>query len=86
MFCRIMYNQSKKEVCKYYLEIEKLIKKYHKYIEEHLYSQFGLLKHNRKPKLNTKRCYICYFSQKYLQTGLCYIYKLDKSKIIKSRR
>lgn len=43
-----MINQTKKakEVRKYYLSIEKLIKRYHQEIQEKLHKQLGLSKKN----------------------------------------
>jgi len=48
--CMISQTAKAKEVRKYYLELEKIVKKYNKLIEESLYEKIGLLKENKKVK------------------------------------
>ena len=48
--CMISQTVKAKEVRKYFLEMEKIVKKYYKIIEEKLYEEIGLLKENQKNK------------------------------------
>jgi phage anti-repressor protein len=80
--CMISQTLKAKEVRKYYLSIEKLVRKYHKYIEEKLNKQLGLLKTNQKPKINKKGGVI--YIIKALNSDLN-VYKLGRTMNIKSR-
>jgi len=59
--CMLSQTAKAKEVRKYYLSVEKLIKKYHHHIEEQLYKKIGLLEKNQKPKINIKGGVIYFF-------------------------
>ncbi len=59
--CMLSQTAKAKEVRKYYLSIEKLIKKYHTYIEEKLYEKINLLETNQKPKTDIKGGVIYFF-------------------------
>ena len=48
--CMISQTAKAKTVRKYFLEMEKIVKKYYKLIEEKLYEEIGLLKENQKKK------------------------------------
>ena len=48
--CMISQSKRAKEVRKYFIEMEKLIKRYYETIKEAMYKEIGLLKNNQKPK------------------------------------
>lgn len=50
--CMISNTPRAKEVRKYFLEMEKLIKRYHQEINEQMMKTIGILDKNQKPKLN----------------------------------
>jgi phage anti-repressor protein len=50
--CMISQTPKAKEVRKYFIEMERLIKTYHETIKNDMYKQIGILKNNQKPKLN----------------------------------
>jgi phage anti-repressor protein len=52
--CMLSRTDKAKEVRKYFLEMEKLVKKYHVIVKEQLLKQIGLLKGNQKSKANVK--------------------------------
>jgi phage anti-repressor protein/predicted GIY-YIG superfamily endonuclease len=52
--CMISQTPKAKEVRKYFIEMEKLIKRYHEKIQEEIYKEIGLLKKNQKPKTHIK--------------------------------
>lgn len=60
-FCMINRTPTAKEVRKYYVSIEKLIRKYHEHIENRLNKKIGLLKTNQKPKINIEGGIIYFF-------------------------
>lgn len=80
--CMLSRTEKAKSVRKYFLEIEKLIKKYHEVIKEKLYKQVGLLENNQKPKVDIKGGVIYIFEA--LNTDLS-LYKIGKSENIKNR-
>jgi hypothetical protein len=43
-----------KEVRKYFIEMEKIVRMYHERIRETMYKQIGILKKNQKPKIEVK--------------------------------
>jgi phage anti-repressor protein len=59
--CMISQTAKAKEVRHFYLSIEKLIRKYHQYIEEKLTKKINLLEKNQKPKVNIKGGVIYFF-------------------------
>jgi len=50
--CMISLTVRAKEVRKYFIEMERLIKTYHETIKKDMYKQIGILQNNQKPKLN----------------------------------
>jgi phage anti-repressor protein len=80
--CMLSRTEKAKSVRKYFLETEKLIRKYHEVIKEKLYKQVGLLENNQKPKINIKGGVIYIFEA--LNTDLT-LYKIGKSKFAKGR-
>ena len=52
--CMISLTAKAKEVRKYFIEMEKLIKRYHLTIKDSMYKEIGLLKYNQKPKTHVK--------------------------------
>lgn len=59
--CMISLTAKAKEVRMYYLSLEKLVKKYHEYIEEKLRNKINLLETNQKPKIDRKKGIIYFF-------------------------
>ena len=80
--CMISQVNKAKEVRKYFLVLEKLIKKYNNDIKDKLYNEIGLLKNNQKPKLDIKGGVIYIIKALNSDTTL---YKLGKSNDIKQR-
>lgn len=80
--CMISQTDKAKQVRKYYLSVEKLMKKYHKYIEEKLLKQIGVLKKNQKSDINIKGGVI--YVIKALNSNET-LYKLGRSNNIKQR-
>lgn len=80
--CMISQTPKAKQVRKYFIELEKLVKRYFETIKESLYKKIGLLETNQKPKL-------------YIKSGVIYIiralntdvtlYKLGKTKDLRDR-
>ena len=52
--CMISQTAKAKKVRKYFIEMEKLIKRYFKNIKEDMYKKIGILETNQKPKINVK--------------------------------
>ena len=80
--CMISQTAKAKEVRKYYLSIEKLMKKYHQHIEDKLYKELGLLKKNQKPKVDKKRGIV--YILKALNTTTS-VYKIGRTKNLNKR-
>jgi len=59
--CMISQTDKAKEVRKYYLSVEKLIRKYHQHIQEKLQNKIQLLNTNQAPKINIKGGVIYFF-------------------------
>jgi hypothetical protein len=80
--CMISQTAKAKKVRKYFIEMEKLIKRYFKNIKEDMYKKIGILETNQKPKINVKGgvSYIL----KALNTNAT-LYKLGKSEDLKNR-
>lgn len=80
--CMISQSAKAKEVRKYFIEMEKLIKRYFETIKEDMYKKIGLLETNQKPKTKIKGGVI--YILKALNTNVT-LYKLGKSKGLKNR-
>ena len=80
--CMISQTPKAKEVRKYFLELEKIIKKYQETIQEQMLKQIGLLKNNQKPKVDIKGGVI--YVIEALNTDLT-LYKIGKSIDTKNR-
>lgn len=80
--CMLSQTAKAKEVRKYYLSIEKLIRRYHQSIQDKLYKQLGILKTNQRPK-NFKNGGVVYIL-KALNSEID-LYKIGKSKNLKKR-
>jgi len=75
--CMISQTAKAKEVRKYFLEMEKIVKKYYEMIQEQLNKELGLLKNNQKSKLKKKKGGIIYVIE--AMNSLTTLYKLGKS-------
>lgn len=50
--CMLSQSKKAKEVRKYFIEMEKLVSRYHQTIKDSMYQEIGLLKQNQKSKVN----------------------------------
>jgi hypothetical protein len=80
--CMISQTAKAKEVRRYFIEMEKLIKRYFDTIKEEIYKKVGLLEKNQKPKVNINGGIIYILKALNTETTL---YKLGKSKNLKNR-
>ncbi|ARF11875.1 hypothetical protein Klosneuvirus_3_10 [Klosneuvirus KNV1] len=80
--CMISSTTKAKDVRKYFIEMERLIKTYYKSITEDMHKQIGLLQTNQKPKLDIKGGIIYVLKA---QNSDVTLYKLGKTKNIKDR-
>jgi phage anti-repressor protein len=80
--CMISQNKKAKEVRKYFIEMEKLIKRYFQTIKDDMYKKLGLLEVNQKPKVNVVGGVV--YILKSLNTDVT-LYKLGKSDDLKKR-
>jgi phage anti-repressor protein len=80
--CMISQSKKAKEVRKYFIEMEKLISRYHETIKEEMYKKIGLLQTNQKPKVNITGGVI--YILKALNTEET-LYKLGKTNNLKNR-
>lgn len=80
--CMISQTKKAKEVRKYFIALEKLIKKYFEDIKNQMYKKIGILEQNQKPKLDIKKGVIYILEAQNTDTTL---YKLGKSEDIKKR-
>ena len=80
--CMISQTHKAKEVRKYFIEMEKLIKRYFETIKEEVYKKVGILEKNQKPKVNID-CGIIYILKALNSTTT--LYKLGKTKNLKNR-
>jgi phage anti-repressor protein len=80
--CMISQTEKAKEVRKYFLDIEKLVKRYYETIKESLYKKIGLLETNQKPKINIKGGVVYIIRALNSEATL---YKLGKSKDLRYR-
>jgi len=78
--CMISQTKKAKEVRKYFIALEKLIKKYFEDIKNQMYKKIGILEQNQKPKLDIKKGVIYILEAQNTDTTL---YKLGKSEDIK---
>ena len=81
--CMISQSKRAKEVRKYFIEMEKLIKRYYETIKEAMYKEIGLLKHNQKPKTGLPKGGVLYVIE--AQNSEVTLYKIGKSGDIKER-
>jgi len=80
--CMISQTKKAKEVRKYFIALEKLIKKYFEDIKNQMYNKIGILEQNQKPKIDIKKGVIYILEAQNTDTTL---YKLGKSDDIKKR-
>jgi len=80
--CMISQTSKAKEVRKYFIEMEKLIKRYFETIKTQLYKKVGILEKNQKPKVNINGGVVYILKALNSQTTL---YKLGKTKNLKNR-
>lgn len=80
--CMISQTTRAKEVRKYFIEMERLVKRYYITIKEEIYKQIGILENNQKPKLDVKGGLIYILEAQNSTTTL---YKLGKTEDLKNR-
>jgi phage anti-repressor protein len=80
--CMISQTAKAKEVRKYFIEMEKLIKRYFETIKEEVYKKVGILEKNQKPKVNIDSGIIYILKALNSDTTL---YKLGKTTNLKNR-
>ena len=80
--CMISQTQRAKEVRRYFIEMEKLVRRYHEIIQDDIYGELGLLKKNQKPKYNPKGGVL--YIIKALNTNAT-LYKIGKTSNLKKR-
>jgi phage anti-repressor protein len=80
--CMVSQTAKAKEVRKYFIEMEKLVKRYFENIKEEMYKKIGILENNQKPKLNVNGGVI--YILKALNTNAT-LYKLGKTDDLKNR-
>ena len=81
--CMISQTEKAKQVRKYFLEMEKIVKRYYEIIQEKLNEELGLLKKNQKPKLKRKKGGVIYIIEAMnTETTL---YKIGKSQDLEKR-
>jgi phage anti-repressor protein len=80
--CMISNTAKAKEVRKYFIEMEKLIKRYYEIIKENMYKEIGLLKTNQKPKVKVIGGIVYIIKALNINTNAK---KLGKSEALKER-
>lgn len=80
--CMISQTTKAKEVRKYFIEMEKLIKKYFETIKEEMFQKLGILEKNQKPRININGGIIYILKALNSETTL---YKLGKTQNLKNR-
>lgn len=80
--CMISQTPKAKEVRKYYISIEKLIKKYNQDIQDKLYKKLNMLYKNQKPKINVNGGVIYILEALNSDTNL---YKIGKTTNLRNR-
>ena len=84
--CMLSQTRKAREVRKYFLSVEKLLSRYHHYIETNLRSKIGLLENNQRPKYNIKSGVIYILNAKNMPVNEDYdLYKIGKAKDIDHR-
>lgn len=78
--CMISQSKRAKEVRKYFIEMEKLIKRYYETIKEAMYKEIGLLKHNQKPKIGLPKGGVLYVIEAQNTVTLHKMGKIDDIK------
>ena len=58
--CMISQTSKAKEVRKYFIEMEKLVKRYFETIKEEMFKKIGILEINQKPKIDIKKVLFIY--------------------------
>lgn len=81
--CMISLTAKAKEVRKYFIEMEKLIKRYFLTIKTEMYQDIGLLKNNQKPKTYIKGGVI--YILRALNTESDTLFKIGKTKDLSKR-
>lgn len=81
--CMVSQSKRAKEVRKYFIEMEKLIKRYYETIKEAMYKEIGLLKYNQKPKTKLPKGGVLYILE--AQNSTSDLYKIGKSGDLKDR-
>ena len=80
--CMISQTTKAKEVRKYFIEMEKLVKRYFEIIKQEMYKKIGILEKNLKPKVNIEGGVV--YILKALNTDAT-LYKLGKTENLKNR-
>jgi len=80
--CMVSQSANAKKVRKYFIEMEKLIKRYFLTIKEDMYKKIGVLETNSKPKINISGGVI--YILRALNTDVT-VYKLGKTKNLNNR-
>jgi len=80
--CMLSLTAKAKDVRKYFIEMEKLVKTFHDNIKNDMYKQIGILQHNQRPKQNIKGGIIYVLEAQNSNTTL---YKLGKTSDLKKR-
>lgn len=80
--CMMSRTEKAREVRKYFIEMEKLIKVYHDTIKQEMYKQIGVLKNNQKPKVDITGGIIYVIKAQNSNETL---YKIGKTGNIKNR-
>jgi phage anti-repressor protein len=81
--CMLSSTPKAKEVRLYYLQIEKLIRKYNKKIQDDLYKKIGILKKNQKPTIS-KKSGVIYILEAF-DTDKENLHKIGKTSDLKKR-
>ena len=80
--CMLSQTLKAKEVRKYFISIEKLVRKYHEHIQEKLYKKLDMLYTNQKPKIHINGGVIYILEALNSDTNL---YKIGKTTNLKNR-
>lgn len=80
--CMVSQTKKAKEVRKYFIAMEKLIKEYFEIIKAEMYRKIGLLEKNQKPKVNVNGGVIYILKALNSEASL---YKLGKTSDLKNR-
>ena len=80
--CMLSRTEKAKQVRKYFISMENLIKRYHEMIKERLYQKVGLLTKNQKPKTKVKGGVVYILEA---QNSDVTLFKIGKTKDLKNR-